>query len=199
MQQVVSKFFICLITSSLPISLAAGTLQTIQTGHNPLIELPGPQKEGAQVRIAVELRPFEKILVQGRGEQKQQLEYRVIQPTKHMLRARIETSNHFYIGKWHIETVPVRWSRSERLLHMNVRIYKRYGDRQELEEFVGQIPISGTLDGENGLFVLTGQTQQRFHNKQGHPIVEMRVGEPLREKAAPPIARQAPRLPSQKQ
>jgi hypothetical protein len=156
---------------------AAATLETIQTGDNALIEMPGPQNIGAKVRIAIKLKPFEKFLVQGKN-QRQRVSFRSVDTIRHMLRARIEQTNHFYIGDWHVETVPVKWSRAELTLEMNVRFYKRYGDSRELEEYVGHLPMVGQLvpGKQDGLYLFRGRARKQFQNKHGQPIIAVELG-----------------------
>ncbi|MFW7379393.1 MAG: hypothetical protein ACOH5I_11335 [Oligoflexus sp.] len=197
------KTFLNIVWISFLLSTASfagsGKLETFQVGDNPLIELPGPKKTAAQVRIPLELRPYEKILAQRPGQSGKQIEYRVIKPLKHVLRARMERTNHFYVGEWHIESVPVRWIKEERTLELNLRVYKRYGDSQELEELVGNLQLTGNLKGtgDQAVYTFTGQGAQRFLSKHGHPIVDLVVG-PTAVESVGQIAKQADGKPPAK-
>lgn len=193
--KVLQKLLLCSFLLSSIAAAESGRLETINVGDNPLIELPGEKKAGAQVRIPIELRPYEKILSHKPGSELKQIEYRVIKPLRHVLRARIERTNHFYFDDWHIESVPVRWSKAERTLEVNLRIYKQYGESKELEEFIGSLKVAGVLQGENGTYTLSSNASQRYHNKHGQPIVELNVGQ-KEEGALGNLARQPSRKPA---
>lgn len=169
--------------------LNAVSLNAIKTGNNPMMQVAGKddQKRVARVRIALDLRNYEKIVVRAQNGQ-QRFQYRTVDPLKRVLRARIEETNHFYVDGWHVETIPQSWSKASRILTVKMRYYKRYGINQELEEFVGEHLLKGYLTGKDHLYVLRGQAKSRFTDKFGNPIVEVVAGvSPVQRKKQPVV------------
>ncbi len=153
----------------------ADSVETIKMGDNQFIQFADEDKPIAKVRIPVRIFPFEKVLIYGANGQQRQ-EFRRLPPLEHTLRARIEQVNHFYIADWHIETIPVSWSSASKVLELDVRLYKRYGKKRELEESVGKLRLKSILQGQNFLYNAQGFAQSRFVNKNGHPIVRLELG-----------------------
>lgn len=150
-------------------AVEAGNLATIQTGESSLTTVSEP-KDVARVRIPLRLTRYEPIVLQN-TEGTRRMEYKPMAPVTYTLRATINRSNHFYLADWHIETIPMKWEKETRHWQVDVKVYKRYGQEQELEEFIGNHSIRGRLMGDDRLFTLEAQGRQQFNNKRGNPIL----------------------------
>lgn len=131
----------------------------------------------ARVRIAVSLTPFKKLAIKDRFGRVSET-FKPTAEKKYNLRARIERPNHFYVGKWHIETIPLSWSRERQYLHMKLRFYKRYGDHKDLEEVIGSTEIRGPVKGERFLYNFLGRKSLNIKNQLGQPVVNIVLGPP---------------------
>lgn len=169
------NFVLALLVLLSPLYLQAESLETIKMGENKFIQFSNETKQIAKVRIPIKIYPYEKVLIYGSSGEKRQ-EFRQLPPMEHTLRARIEQVNHFYIGEWHIETIPQSWSRASRVLELDVRVYKRYGEQRELEESIGKMRLKSILQGEDFVYNAQGFAQSRFVNKNAQPIVRIELG-----------------------
>lgn len=142
---------------------------------NEGVELPQEQQEAPRVRIPVQLIGYEKIVVTGKNGQARH-QFKALSPLRHHLRARIERPNHFYVGTWHIETVPVQWKRETKAYEVKLRFFKRYGEGRELEELVGSGTAKGFLSGKGPHYLFAGRMQQTFKDPQGQPILAVGIG-----------------------
>jgi hypothetical protein len=107
-------------------------------------------------------------------------------PLNHVLRARIEKSNDFYLGDWRIETTPVRWLKNTNQYQVRLEIYRRFGESGQVEESVGVLNLSGVLQKqEDGLFVMGGSSKRKFFDKEGQPVLEIQAGTPLAQESSP--------------
>lgn len=143
------------------------------------IRYPKQAPKLARVRLAIKLVNYRKFLVRNDYSKLKEM-FRPIKPIKHHLRARIEKANHFYIDKWHIETVPMRWNRKSKNLTMKLRFYKQYGNKNKLEEAIGSTIISGHLKGQGHLYSFIGSKKIKFSNILGHPMLDVEVGSPIK-------------------
>lgn len=150
-------------------AVEAGHLSTIRTGESSLTTVTEP-KDVARVRIPLRFTRFEPIVVQS-PEGSKRMEYKPMAPISYTLRATINRSNHFYLADWHIETVPMKWEKNARNWQVEVKVYKRYGQEQELEEFIGTHSLSGHLVGDDRLYTLETNSRQQFNNKRGSPLL----------------------------
>ena len=166
----------------------AGNLSTIQTGESSLTTVSEP-KDVARVRIPLKLTRFEPIVVQN-TEGTRRMEYKNMAPVSYTLRATINRSNHFYLADWHIETIPMKWEKETRNWQVEIKVYKRYGQDQELEEFIGTHAIQGRLVGDDKLFTLEAHSRQQFNNKRGSPVLLLESGSIAIEKGN--VARRTP-------
>ncbi|MFY7929790.1 MAG: hypothetical protein ACOVS5_13040 [Oligoflexus sp.] len=175
MRQSSLAFLFALWTSGMGFAVEKGHLSTIQTGDNPLGSITEPPVV-ARVRIPMKITSFEPVLIQSANGVKR-LEHKPLSPNAYNLRATINRSNHFYLADWHVESVPIKWDRDQRLWKVELKFYKRYGQEQELEEYVGTLPVQGKLTGgEAKVFVLDAKAQQQFNNKRGSPVLIVEVG-----------------------
>jgi hypothetical protein len=165
-----------------------GNLSTIQTGESSLTTVTEP-KDVARVRIPLRLTRFEPIVVQN-AQGTRRMDHKAMAPVSYTLRATINRSNHFYLADWHIETIPMKWEKETRNWQLEIKVFKRYGQEQELEEFIGTHSIQGRLLGNDKLFTLEAQTRQLFNNKRGSPVLLLETGSIAVEKGN--IARRTP-------
>lgn len=165
--------------------VSPGNLSTIQTGASELTEVEAPQ-EVARVRIPLRLTHFEAITVAAR-EGGKRMEYKPLAPMTYHLRATVNRSNHFYLSDWHIESVPMKWQKASKQWEVELKFYKRYGQEQELEEFIGNLPLKGRLMGGEMLFTFDTQAKHTFMSKRSTPVLTVEAGTTALEKA--PIAR----------
>lgn len=160
------------------------------------VELPDAKRESPRVRIPVQLVGYERIVVTGKdGRARHQ--FKALSPLRHHLRARIERANHFYVGSWHIETIPVQWKRETKAYEVKMRFFKRYGEGRELEELVGTATAKGFLAGKGPHFLFAGRAEETFKDAQGQPILSIGIGPQVEKNgnlakqvgAKPPVAK----------
>ena len=92
------------------------------------------------------------------------------------LRARIDIPNHFYIGEWHIETVPVKFTNHDKKYRLLVRFSKVYGVKGTLEESVGFLELDGNLKGKNYLYQFHGYAKKTFKSKNLKLLLQIELG-----------------------
>ncbi len=129
-----------------------------------------------RVRIGLKLTPYKKIITQ---QLNGQINTRYIQanPLRHTLKARLNESNHFYLGDWHIETVPTKWTKQTGDYEIDIRVSERYGPYGQLEEDLGHFLVKGKLvEQERDIDVLVGVARQRFRDKFGNPQLDAIAG-----------------------
>ena len=159
-------------------AIEAGQLSTISTGDDSFSGLLTEPAEVAKVRLPIKLTNFEQIIIRN-PQGVQRIEHKSLAPVNYNLRATINHSNHFYISDWHIETVPMKWDKDKKLWDAQIKFYKRFGQDQELEEFVGTMSIAGKLlDRDQGMvYLLETKGRQQFQNKRGNPLLLAEVGQ----------------------
>lgn len=144
---------------------------------SPLNEetLPMQEERVVRVRIPLQFQGYEKVIVTDhKGMSRYQ--YKPLPILKHHLRARLERKNHFYVGGWHIESIPERWDRASKQYAVKLRIYKRYGEGRELEELIGKVEVSGKLEGKDLLYNFKGFATASFKDREGRPVLDLGVG-----------------------
>lgn len=162
-----------------PLSLNAvekGNLSSFETGSSSLTEV-GEPPEVARVRVPLRLTFFEQVVVKGEDGIRR-MEYKPLTPKRYTFKATINRANHFYVSDWHVESVPTRWDRDSKSWEVDVKFYKRYGEEQELEEYVGTMSIKGVLQGKDMLYTLEAKGQQKFRNKGGNPLLLVETSAP---------------------
>ena len=158
-------------------SYAFGSVNPPRKSIESLVRMPKQSPRLARVRLAVELTNYKKFLVRNNYAKVSEM-FRPLKPIKRHLRARIEKTNHFYIGDWHIETIPVKWSKEKMHLTMKLRFFRRYGTSNNLEESVGSTIISGHIEGHDYIYNFQGAKKLKFKNLMGHPLVDVNIGSP---------------------
>lgn len=151
--------------------------------HNPKLLAPkqvtSEAKEndlGARVRIAFLLTPYREIEVKLPSNQTVK-KMVPAEPLRHTLRARINKLNHFFVGDWHFETIPLRLIRQTQKFSIRINAYHRYGTDGEVEEDVGSIELTGILKKtRDGLYVLYGSAEKMLTSKDGTALAKLAVG-----------------------
>lgn len=129
-----------------------------------------------KVRLGLRLTPFQRITTRSR-DGKESSRYVPTQPLRHTLRARLNQINHFFVGEWHIETVPQKWLKKTQHYEVRLNIYRRYGAFGQLEESVGGVDLQGVLDEANDhVQVLIGVARGRLRDKLGNPVLDVVAG-----------------------
>ena len=165
-------------------------------------EINAETQQPAKVRIGLRLTPFKKVVTRNRDGSTDQ-RFVPIEPLRHTLRARLNKTNHFFVGEWHVESVPTKWVRKTRHYEVKLNVYRRYGAFGQLEENVGSIELAGTLEEErDNVHVLLGTARKRLRDKSGQPYLDIVAGfapgaekgpavsltAPERQTAKPPVA-----------
>jgi hypothetical protein len=149
----------------------------------PTLQVPGAAaaaaaaaQQPAKVRIGLRLTSFEKIVARGEGGATE-TRFVPMEPLRHVLRARLNKMNHFYVGDWHVQTEPTKWVRKTRAYEVRLSIYRRYGAFGQLEEQVGTVDLAGVLTPQpENVFVLNGVARQRLRNRFGQPVLDVVAG-----------------------
>jgi hypothetical protein len=96
---------------------------------------------------------------------------------KQTLRARLKEPNHFFIGDWHIATVPISLVKETGRYQVQLQIFRRYGTFGQLEERLGDINVTGSLTlGTDNVFVINGAARKAFKDKFGRVVAEVVAG-----------------------
>jgi len=141
-----------------------------QTTWNPNASEP------ARVRINLRMTPW-KITTGTDTAGAQRAIHLAQQPLTHTLRARLDKTNHFYFGEWHIQTTPIRWTRTSRRWAVRLDVARRYGSWGQLEENLGSMEVAGVLQEQGDrLFLLNGIAKKRFNDRMGQPALEIVAG-----------------------
>jgi hypothetical protein len=139
-------------------------------------EINARSQQPAKVRIGLRLTPFKRVVTRNRDGSTDQ-RFVPIEPLRHTLRARLNKTNHFFVGEWHVESVPTKWIKKTRHYEVKLNIYRRYGAFGQLEENVGSIQLAGTLEEErDNVHVLLGTARKRLRDKAGQPYLDVVAG-----------------------
>lgn len=149
----------------------------------------------ARVRIGLRLTPFKKVVTR-HADGSTETRFIPGEPLRHTLRARLNQGNHFYVGDWHVETIPTKWIQKTRRYEVQLNLYRRYGAFGQLEENVGSVVLSGDLEEQaDGVHVLVGVVRQRLRDKFGNPYLDVIAGsQPAAITVAPTTQVKAPSL-----
>jgi len=149
----------------------------------------------ARVRIGLRLTPFKKVVTR-HADGSTETRFIPGEPLRHTLRARLNQGNHFYVGDWHVETIPTKWIQKTRRYEVQLNLYRRYGAFGQLEENVGSVVLSGDLEEQaDGVHVLVGVVRQRLRDKFGNPYLDVIAGsQPAAITVAPATQVKAPSL-----
>jgi hypothetical protein len=138
------------------------------------------QKDGqpAQVRVGLRLLSFISAKTQSlKGDIKTIT--RPGEEVKRTLRARMNQQNHFIVGDYHIESIPLSFIKQSGQYSLRLRIAKRLGNYGEVEEAVGSLDVQGKLEriaGNPGLYVLKGASAKQFNDSMGRPLLKVVAG-----------------------
>lgn len=130
-----------------------------------------------RVRIPVILQAWSNITAKSRDGGKQ--DSRIAQkPVSHVLRARIEKTNDFYVGDWRIQTTPIRWIKATGQYQVRLELYRRYGEGGQIEENLGSVNLTGLLQKQaDGLYLVHGSAKRRFTDSSGQPVASLQIGD----------------------
>ncbi len=146
-----------------------------QSNANDGVTLNKRHTKPIRVRIGMKLTPITRIVTNVKNGQK--TKFVSEQTLRHTLRARLERTNHFYIGDYHVETKPLKWTRKTKQYTVRLNMYRRYGSFGQLEEKIGHVDVAGVLVRQNdGLFIQKGVSSKRMRNKLGHPVLDLAAG-----------------------
>ena len=107
-------------------------------------------------------------------------------PISHVLRARMEQSNDFYVGDWRVQTIPVRWLRGTNQYQVKLEVFRRYGEAGQLEESMGHTILTGILEPQaDGLFLIKGTARRSFRDRSGKPLLDFEAGQPAPAETKP--------------
>ena len=142
----------------------------------------------ARVRIRLKLTEYDKLVI--KNEQGvTRIDHKAVRTVQHILRARIERTNHFYVGNWHVETIPVSFDRTTLKYTAALRFSRKYGEGWDMEEYVGRVELNGTLAGKDFVYDMIGNNTAKFFSLKGEPLLDVEIGvNPL----TTPIAKRAP-------
>ena len=181
-------------TKAVTKKVAVSTTETNATrGH---ASIPGlkVKPQPARIRIGLRLTPFKKVVTRF---QDGTTKVRHVPDTliRRTLRARLDKTNHFFLGEWHIETKPERWQRESRHYQVRLSLSRRYGALGQLEESVGQVIVRGTLEPQaDGVFALFGVGAARLRNKLSEPLVDIVAGFRPGEVGEPTVLSKGPKV-----
>lgn len=145
----------------------------------------GPPK----VRIGLRLTPFKKVTTRNQDNTISE-RFVPLEPIRHTLRARLDKTNHFFIGEWHVETRPVSWIKKTRKYEVQLVLHRRYGAFGQLEENIGSVNLAGVLDeAEDNVHVLLGVARQRLRDKFSHPVLDVVAGFAAGSKQGAPMSK----------
>lgn len=152
---------------------AAGHMYKRMDGGLPKIE---SMETIQRVRIPLTLQSWTTVSTKGRDGSN--LDSRIAQkPVSHVLRARLEKPNDFYVGDWRIQTTPIRWLKNTGQYQVRLELYRRYGESGQIEESVGTMNLTGILQKQaDGLFLLQGNAKRRFTDSMGLPLASLDAG-----------------------
>lgn len=101
----------------------------------------------------------------------------VVGKTEHYtLRAKLNKSNHFYVGHYHVQTTPLFLEPQSGRYAVKLRVYGKFGALGQVEEEIGSVDVDGILTGKGPIYVLKGVAQDKFHDKLGKPLLLVTAG-----------------------
>ena len=177
MRYAVSALLLMLASTSLDAStstsLGAASGQVYNRPEDSAIETNATQR----VRIPMTLKAWNE--VETKTAEGKDAKSRIAgRPTNHVLRARIERANDFYLGDWRVQTTPVRWLKRSNQYQVRLEVYRRYGEAGQLEESLGSVTLTGILEKqEDGLYILNGTARRMFRDKSGEPLLDIDAGQ----------------------
>lgn len=156
-------------SSANKISLARDPIEKMVINQRPESEAD----KGPQVRIAIK---FTQLKPNG-TDKKGQIKFVEGNIKRHVLRARLNKINHFYLDNLHVETKPVSLVRASNQVKMRLTISRTHSKDKQLEELLGTLDVAGKLEksGEN-LYMLRGEAGKRLLHPTGQPMLDVVAG-----------------------
>jgi hypothetical protein len=144
--------------------------------------------KGPQVRIAIK---FTKLKPNG-TDKRGQIKFAAGDIKRHVLRARLNKINHFYLDNYHVETKPISLVKASNQVRMRLTISRTHANEKKMEELLGSIEVAGKLHktGEN-LYMLRGEAGKRLLHPSGQPMVDVVAG--FRASEGPGVAENRPK------
>ncbi len=179
-----SSFSCSMISIVVGILLCQQARAETQGAFGPQVEapkwtLPGPsdtQELPPKVRIGIRLTSFKKVIIRDPGDQVSS-HFVPVEPLSHTLRARLNQTNHFFLGEWHVEAIPTKWVKKTGRYEIKLVMHRRFGAFGQLEENIGFINLQGTLDlQKDNVYALIGTARKRLRDKFGNPYLDIVAG-----------------------
>ena len=152
---------------------AAAVVTTSPTNPEPLRE-----NHTRWVKIGLTLTPYVKNPKRktGGGKEAAGAKAKRGKTERYTLRAKLNKSNHFYLGDYHVQTTPLFLEKRSGRYGVKVRIYGKFGAMGQVEEEIGSLDVDGLLQGKGPIYVLKGAARRKFHDKLGKPLLLMTAG-----------------------
>lgn len=128
-----------------------------------------------KVRIGLKLSSYSKIQLQDQSGNTR-VKFKMDDEIKRTLRARIDKPNHFVVGSYHVESIPLKWIKKTQTYAVRLSFSKRFGSYGEVEEHLGSLDVEGRLEGKDKLFVLMGAASKVIKNDKGEPLLKVLAG-----------------------
>jgi hypothetical protein len=152
-------------------------------GKSETVQIPENQVE--RVRIPLTLVSYNS-LVSKSADGSKAIAKIPTKPVHHILRARLEKQNDFYVGSLRVLSTPIRWVKSSQTYQAKFEIYKRLGEGGTVEEPVGTMYLQGKLQKQSdGLYSIAGSSRRKFTDANGQPTLEIALGHPIQGSTNP--------------
>lgn len=180
-------FLVCILAHTKAFSVTKGDIPSNSTNSSDMTLQRSTDESVGKVRIGLKLSPYAKVNIQNQ-QGKSNISFRPTKEIRRTLRARVDKPNHFVIGDFHVETLPLKWIKQTMSYTVRLVFSKRYGAYGEIEEQIGSLDLQGKLRGENGLFVLHGASTKTLKTTQGDPLLKVVAGYGKAIKESPAIS-----------
>ena len=136
---------------------------------------PEPLKESQVrwVKIGLALTPYKSVRKKKSGKETKSV---MDKTESYTLRAKLNKSNHFYLGDYHVQTTPLFLEPHSGRYAVKLRVYGKFGALGQVEEEIGSLDVDGVLSGKGPIYTLKGAAQDKFYNKLGKPLLVVRAG-----------------------
>lgn len=136
----------------------------------------------AQFRFKIHLQPYGQVVTKDRDGRKK-LKQVPLRPIEKVFRARVGKANHFYVEKFHFETSPVAWTADIKKYDSQLKIYKRFGPYNEVEEYLTSLDFSGLLTKTTAklsrqndkMYDIEAYASKEYRNKEGQLMLKIKV------------------------
>ncbi len=164
---------------AMPLLLGTGVLiakpQVLRLRN--MVDAPATQSASEQykVRLSLKIVPYESTSnTEPNAQQVDSLNQ--AKALKRILRCDLENSDHFYIGRYHIVTRPRGWNKQTQTVQIDIHIAERFGGDGQVEEDLGSVLVTGTLQGEQSPYTLQGYRKIKLLDKQLQPKILVEAG-----------------------